>query len=99
MKVGYAEGICQRCGKTFMRPRPIDYAVCDCYKYCPNDHGKGSYATEMTPYTPDPYISTYRPIKTEGPAWGDIEQPLKILYRCSICGYHSAQRPVEVKLI
>jgi len=101
IKIGYAKGTCPRCGKILVRPRPIDYTVCKCYKHCPNDHGQGAYATEMTSYTPhiDTCPSTYGPIKTEGASWGDIEHPLRILYRCPICGYHSAQKPVEVKLL
>ncbi len=98
-KIGYAKGICPRCGKTFARPRPVDYAICVCYKYCPNDHGKGAYATKMVSYSPDTCPTTYTSIKTESKPWGDIKHPLKILYRCLICGYHSAQKPMEVKLL
>ncbi len=46
-KVGLAVGRCGRCGKTLSRPRPMDYAVCDCWQYCPHDHGKGPYGTLM----------------------------------------------------
>lgn len=46
-KIGFAEGKCGVCGKTFRRRRPADVAVCDCYEYCP------VCGTKMTSYTPD----------------------------------------------
>jgi hypothetical protein len=60
-------------------------------------------------YTP----STGKKIRLKGFAWssnadietalrfgtgGDLEHPMKILYYCPICKYHSAQLPVEVRL-
>lgn len=98
VKTGYAEGTCSRCGRTIKRQRPADVAVCDCWEYCPQDHGRGAYGTLMEAYTPDTTLSTYGPIKTEGTAWGDIEHPLNILRRCPTCNYHSQQRPIEVQL-
>ncbi len=97
-KVGYACGICSRCGKEVCRLRPADLAVCDCFKYCPIDHGKGPYGTLMNSCTPDMTSQTYGPIETTGDAWGDLKHPMDILYVCPVCNYHSAQAPVEVKL-
>lgn len=99
-EIGYAIGVCPRCGKMLRRKRPVDVAVCDCWKYCPVDHGNGSYGTKMEEYSPDLTPRTYGPIKTEsGDAWGDLEHPIKILRKCSICGYHSAQEAIEVELV
>jgi len=85
-KVGYACGVCPRCGRKICRPRPADYAVCDCWEYCPLDEKK------MTPYTSDLTMTTYESDKginvimwhnsTE-----DHSQP-----------YYSNQKPVEVRL-
>ena len=47
VKVGFAEGKCGICGKTLRRRRPADYAVCDCYIFCPLCGAK------MTAYSPD----------------------------------------------
>jgi len=53
----------------------------------------------MEEYTPDLTPSTYGPIQVEsGKAWGDLKKSMKILRRCPICDYHSAQLPVEVYL-
>lgn len=99
IKIGYAEGKCSRCGKTHRRRRPVDTAVCDCYKYCPVDHGKGPYNTLMNAYTPDLTPRTYGPIKPgDSDAWGDLEHPIQILYVCPVCNYHSKQTAVEVSL-
>lgn len=53
VKVGYAKGTCSRCGKTLTRRRPADYAVCDCYQYCP-PCGK-----KMNPYTHEQFSGTF----------------------------------------
>jgi len=53
-KIGFAEGTCSKCGRTLRRRRPADYAVCDCYLYCPRCGAK------MAPYTPDLTRFTYR---------------------------------------
>lgn len=99
MFVGYAEGRCCRCGKMFYRPRPINVAVCDCWQYCPVDHGKGAYGTLMIPYDIDLTPQTYGPIKiVSGNPHGDLKQPMKILCVCPVCQYHSAQQPVKVHL-
>ena len=98
-QVGYACGTCPRCGKEICRTRPADLAICDCWEYCPQDHGKGPYATKMVPYSPDMTPNTYGPIKIEsGEAWGDLAHPMDILRKCEVCEYHSAQKPVEVRL-
>jgi len=49
VKVGYACGVCPKCGKKICRPRPADYAVCDCWTYCPLDGKK------MEPFNPSTY--------------------------------------------
>lgn len=91
VKIGYAEGTCPECGRTLRRRRPTDYAVCDCFQYCPLCDNK------MEPYTPDLSPSTYGPIESDT-AVGDTESPVKILYYCSTCRYYSARMPVEVSL-
>lgn len=96
-KIGFAVGICSVCGRTLRRRRPADLVVCDCYKFCPMDHGKGLYMTPMDPYTPDLTPSTYGSIEGED-VTGDTEAPIKILYCCPKCGHYSAQLPVGVAL-
>ena len=82
-KVGYAKGICTGCGKTLIRKRPADVAVCDCYLYCP------LCGEEMTPYTPDLAATTYEPEKgLEVFYVCDKHTP----------PYYSKQKPVEVRL-
>ena len=99
IKVGRATGTCPRCGKHYALFRPIDYVVCDCYKYCPEDHGNGFFGTPMTPFTPDLTPPVYGPIiNYSGTAWGDLDKPMKILFVCSVCNYHSAQTEIEVEL-
>lgn len=98
-KIGWLEGTCSRCGKTIRRKAPIDYAVCDCWQYCPVDHGTGAYSTKMEPYEPDLNPATYGPIETESSTqWGDLEHPAEILYYCPECDYHSSAKPIEVQL-
>jgi len=99
VKVGYVSGTCSNCGKELSAPKPADLFVCDCWEYCPRDHGKGAYGTKMEPYTPDLTPDRYGPIKTvSGDAHGDLKHPTNILMRCSICNYHSSLKPVEVEL-
>jgi len=95
VKIGYAKGTCSRCGKTLTRRRPADYAVCDCCRFCPVC--TPAYTQPMDPYTPDLTPSTYGSIEGET-VTGDTEAPIKILYRCSRCGWLSADLPVEVRL-
>lgn len=95
VKIGYVEGTCRKCGKRLHRRRPADYAVCDCYKYCPVC--SPAYTVKMNPYVPDLTPSTYGPIEGDA-VTGDTKAPIKILYRCPVCGYYSAQLPEEVKL-
>jgi len=82
-KVGYAKGICLSCGKTLIRKRPADMAVCDCYLCCP------LCGKEMVPYAPDLTPTTYEP--EEGLevfyVCNDHTPP-----------YYSKQKPVEVRL-
>ncbi|MDH5690053.1 MAG: hypothetical protein OEY81_01310 [Candidatus Bathyarchaeota archaeon] len=86
VKVGWACGVCPKCGKTICRKRPADLAVCDCWMYCPLDGKK------MTPYKPDLTPSTYESDKgLDIVMWhnspSNHEQP-----------YYSKQKPVEVQL-
>jgi len=99
VEIGYAVGTCSRCGKELRRKRPTEYAVCDCWKYCPEDHGKGAYGTLMDEYTPDLTPQTYGPlVPGESDAWGDLDHPMHILRVCPECSYHSTQTAVEVEL-
>jgi len=99
VKVGCVSGSCSNCGKELSAPRPADLIVCDCWEYCPRDHGNGAYGSKMESYAPDLTPSTYGPVKVvSGNAYGDLEHPLNILRRCPICNYHSCLKPVEVKL-
>jgi|GEM_PF-600636 len=98
-KVGLVSGVCPRCNRKIIASRPTDLAICDCWEYCPRDHGNGAYATKMEPYTPDLTLVTYGSIKVvSGDVRGDLEHPMNILRRCPVCGYLSAQKPVEVRL-
>ena len=90
-QVGYAEGTCPNCGATHKRTRPADFAICDCYKFCP------LCGNEMQPYTPDLTTSTYGSIESET-AQGDTDKPMNVLYYCPSCRYYSALKPVEVNL-
>jgi len=51
----------------------------------------------LTPFKLDLTPATYAPI-IGGDAWGDIEHPMDVLRVCPICQYHSARKPVEVRL-
>jgi len=82
-KVGYAEGKCPVCGKTLIRKRPADMAVCDCYLYCP------LCGKEMAPYTPDLTPTTYEPEKG---------LDVLYVCNNHVPPYHSKQKPVEVRL-
>lgn len=98
-RVGYVSGTCKRCGREITRPIPEEVAYCDCWKYCPNDHGNGRYATLMDPYEPDLTPRTYRGIKVKsGTTHGDLDHPMSILRVCPVCNHHSKQLPVEVSL-
>jgi len=96
--VEYVSGKCPRCGKIITRVGRADIAVCDCWEYCPRDHGKGRYGTKMEPYIPDLTLQTYEPLERTSEVWGDLKHPIKILRRCPVCGYLSSQLPVEVEL-
>ncbi len=99
VKVGYVSGTCPNCGKELSAPRPENLIVCDCWEFCPRDHGKGAFGSKMVPYTPDLTPNSYGPIKSvSGVAHGDLEHPFKVLMRCPICNYHSSLKPVEVQL-
>ena len=86
VKVGYVCGVCPRCGRKICRPRPADYAVCDCWEYCPLDGKK------MTPYTPDLTMTTYDPNKGLNVVMIHVsEQDHKE-------PFYSKQKPIEVRL-
>jgi hypothetical protein len=89
VEVGLAVGMCPKCRREIARSRPADFAVCDCWEYCPKGH-------RMEPYSPDLTLETYGPIT--GKVSGDLKSPLKIVMWCPICRYYSAQLPVEVRL-
>lgn len=99
VKVGVVSGVCPVCSRKLVASRPETVAVCDCWDYCPRDHGNGAYATKMEAYSPDLTPTTYGPIKVvSGDVRGDLDHPIDILRRCPVCGYLSAQKPVEVRL-
>ena len=83
VKLGFAEGICSKCGRMLRRRRPADYAVCDCYEYCP------LCGENMTPYMPD-----YTPASYESEKGLDV---LYFCSNHSP-PYYSKQKPVEVRL-
>ena len=82
VKVGYAVGICPRCGKKIMRRRPAKIAICDCWMYCP------ICGRKMEPYTPPS-----DPRKIEA---GDLETIM--ICRNHNPPYKSKVKPVEVRL-
>lgn len=85
-KIGYACGTCPRCGRKICRPRPADYAVCNCWRYCPLDGEK------MEPYTPDLTPSQYDPDK------GLDVIMVHISEQDHPQPYYSKQKPIEVRL-
>jgi hypothetical protein len=97
VEVGIAEGTCPNCGRTLCAPRSISEAMCDCWRYCPTDHGNGEYGTLMDDYMPDMEPQTYGEL-TGDDLEGDLEHPMHVLKICPICKYHSTQGPVLVKL-
>lgn len=96
-KIGYAQGVCPKCGKLLIRKRPADLAVCDCYEYCPLCGAK------MKPFTPDLTPSTYRFEESQALKGQAVESPewtMETLYVCNnhTPPYYSKQKPVEVCL-
>ncbi len=96
-ELGFAEGICSRCGKTLRRKRPADVGVCDCHKYCP------LCGAEMTAFNPHLTPSTYRIEESFAIKGEPVESPdwtLETLYVCNnhTPPYYSRQKPVEVRL-
>jgi len=92
-KVGHACGTCPVCGKEHCRPRPQEYVYCDCWKFCPDDHGTGPYTTPMKDFTPDASM---------GAAY-DTEKGILVVKYCDHADhsegyYYSKQLPVEVEL-
>ena len=82
-KIGFAEGKCGVCGKTLRRRRPADYAVCECYMYCP------LCGEKMMSYTPDLSPITYNPEKGLNFLYVCNKHTLP---------YYSKQKSVEVPL-
>lgn len=103
--IGYVVGHCPRCGQELRRKHPAEIAVCDCYKYCPYDHGSGKFGTKLEPYVPDMTPGTYGQTFTKGLAIKGISvEPRKddesSIY---VCKHHDpplyfSQRPIEVQL-
>jgi len=98
---GQVEGKCPRCGQILRRKHPIDYAVCDCYKYCPLCDPP--YSVLMTSYTPDLNPQTYKIAKDL--ALKDTvvlprEDDMETIYVCLNHSppHYSKQKPVEVRL-
>lgn len=89
-QVGQATGTCSRCGREISRPRPADLAVCDCWEYCPFDHGDGCFATKMDPYTPDLSPGSYEK--------GDMDVVRVCNHSDHKTPYKSKQGPIEVRL-
>jgi hypothetical protein len=46
-------GLCPRCGRLLKSLDQQEIMVCECYRYCPLDHGNGIYGTLMVPYMPE----------------------------------------------
>lgn len=82
LEVGDACGVCSKCGKEICRPRPADFAVCDCWEYCP------ICGRLMEPYTPDLSPGSYEK--------DDIHVVRVCSYHSP--PYKSKQLPVEVRL-
>lgn len=96
-KVGYAVGTCPVCGKILRRRRPADYALCDCFRYCP------LCGKEMKPFSPDLTPSTYgaeEDFALKGQAAESPRWTVETIYVCCDHSppYYSSQKPVEVKL-
>jgi hypothetical protein len=93
-EVGWAEGVCPVCGRVWRRERPADFAICDCYKYCP------VCGKEMQSYTPDLNPRTYRSEDVDDPTGDAIkhEATIRTRFYCPDCDYYSDGVPVEVKL-
>jgi len=85
-KIGYVQGTCPECGRTYRAPRPAMPVLCDCYQYCPLCGNK------MAAYVPDLTPSTYRTSQSE--------PSMKTLYVCNnhTPPYYSSLKPVEVNL-
>jgi len=88
VKVGYACGTCPVCGRKICRPRPADYAVCDCWEYCPLEN----FTKKMEPYTPDLTPSQYDPDK------GINVVMIHISVQDHSQPFYSTQKPIEVRL-
>jgi len=93
-KVGWAKGVCLKCGRLWQREQPADSALCDCHRHCPNC-GK-----EMQPYTPDLDPHIYRNEDLDDPtgAASRHEATARTRLYCPDCGCFSDGMPVEVKL-
>jgi hypothetical protein len=94
LKIGWAEGVCPRCGRVWRRRRPADFAICDCYRYCQ------ICGEEMQPYTPDLDPRVYRNEDVLDPTElaSKHEATIRTRYYCPNCEEYSDSIPVEVKL-
>jgi len=100
VKVGYAEGKCPVCGRTYRGRRPADLVICDCYRFCPLCDPP--YTVPMEPFQPDLTVNAYESDETAG-ITGDEENPgrtIDVLYVCNNHSppHYSKQKPIEVKL-
>jgi hypothetical protein len=93
-KVGWAEGVCPRCGRIWRMPYPADTVICDCYRICE------ACGEEMTPYIPDLNPATYRSEEADDPSGSalDHEATVRTRFRCERCMVYSDGVPVEVEL-
>lgn len=106
IKTGHVQGKCPQCGKTLYRPRPIDYAVCDCWQRCP------LCEKEMMPYNPsfdyeapDFDRQDFDPVDFDGREtipmiYYKKEKGFRVVMVCLRHSppYYSKQLPMEVRL-
>jgi hypothetical protein len=93
-KIGWAVGVCPKCGRVYRREYPADLAICDCYRYCE------ICGSLMTPYTPDMNPRTYRSEDVDDPTGSadKHEATVRTRYYCAKCDVYSDGVPVEVEL-
>jgi len=92
--VGWAIGVCGRCGQTLRRKRPADTAVCDCHDKCK------ACGARMARAEPDLSPRTYRGLPHLDPS-GSAEASGRTMYTryyCSACDAYDEGVPVEVEL-
>ena len=95
--IGWVEGTCSQCGKTYRQKRPAGIVVCGCYRICP------LCGDEMTPFNPVLNPGTYGAEEGVALKGQSLESPLWTAETVYVCNNHSppfysGQKPVEVKL-